>query len=68
MHKRLFIPGPVEVERDVLEKMSMAMIGHRTKEASVLQKDISDKLRKVLIQKRRFYYLHLLVVDLWKVL
>ncbi|MBU5299007.1 alanine--glyoxylate aminotransferase family protein [Clostridium sporogenes] len=47
MHKRLFIPGPVEVERDVLEKMSMAMIGHRTKEASVLQKDISDKLRKV---------------------
>lgn len=38
MHKRLFIPGPVEVERDVLEKMSADMIGHRSKEASVFRK------------------------------
>ncbi len=38
MHKRLFIPGPVEVEKDVLEKMSTAMIGHRSKEASVFRK------------------------------
>lgn len=47
MHKKLFIPGPVEVRPDVLEKMATPMIGHRTKDASKLQKDISDKLRKV---------------------
>lgn len=47
MHKKLFIPGPIEVREDVLEKMSAPMIGHRSKDASKLQKDISDKLRKV---------------------
>ena len=34
MHKKLFIPGPVEVREDVLEKMATPMIGHRSKEAS----------------------------------
>lgn len=47
MHKKLFIPGPVEVRPDVLEKMATPMIGHRSKEASALQRRISDKLRKV---------------------
>lgn len=47
MHKKLFIPGPVEVAPDVLEKMATPMIGHRSKEASELQKRISDKLRIV---------------------
>ena len=31
MHKKLFIPGPVEVRPDVLEKMATPMIGHRGK-------------------------------------
>ncbi|WP_026477904.1 pyridoxal-phosphate-dependent aminotransferase family protein [Alkaliphilus transvaalensis] len=48
MHKRLFIPGPVDVAPDVLEKMGTQMIGHRTKEASVLQRSISDKMRKLM--------------------
>ncbi|MCX7884906.1 MAG: alanine--glyoxylate aminotransferase family protein [Caloramator sp.] len=47
MHKKLFIPGPVEVRPDVLEKMATPMIGHRSKEASALERRISDKLRKV---------------------
>ncbi|MHC6178337.1 pyridoxal-phosphate-dependent aminotransferase family protein [Clostridium sp. JNZ X4-2] len=47
MHKKLFIPGPVEVKKDVLEKMATPMIGHRSKDASKLQRDISDKMRKV---------------------
>lgn len=47
MHKKLFIPGPIEVKQNVLEKMSTPMIGHRSKEASKLQKDISNKLRKL---------------------
>lgn len=45
MHKKLFIPGPVDVQEDVLQKMATPMIGHRTKDASKLQRSISDKLR-----------------------
>jgi len=48
MHKKLFIPGPVEVREDVLQKMAAPMIGHRTKDASALQRSISDKMRKVM--------------------
>jgi predicted phosphoserine aminotransferase len=47
MHKKLFIPGPVDVRPDVLEKMGTPMIGHRSKEASALQKRISDKMKKL---------------------
>lgn len=51
MHKRLYIPGPVEVSPEVLEKMSTPMIGHRTKDASALQQSISEKLQKVMQTK-----------------
>ena len=51
MHKKLFIPGPVEVRPDVLEKMATPMIGHRGKDASNLQRNISEKLRKVFYTK-----------------
>ena len=47
MHKKLFIPGPVEVRKEVLAQMSKTMIGHRSKEASELQRRISDNLRKL---------------------
>lgn len=47
MHKKLFIPGPVEVRDEVLEKMATPMIGHRSKEASELQKSISEKMKKI---------------------
>lgn len=48
MHKRLFIPGPVEVRPDVLARMATPMIGHRTSEASALQSGISQKLRELM--------------------
>ena len=51
MHKRLFIPGPVEVRSDVLEKMSTPMIGHRSKSASALQSGIADKMRTLMYTK-----------------
>lgn len=51
MHKKLFIPGPVTVTEDVLQKMATPMIGHRGKEASNLQRSISDKLRKLVYTK-----------------
>lgn len=47
MHKKLFIPGPVDVRADVLEKMATPMISHRGKAATALQKGISEKLQKV---------------------
>lgn len=47
MHKQLFIPGPVDVLPEVLEKMATPMIGHRSKECSILQQSISEKLQQV---------------------
>lgn len=51
MHKKLFIPGPVDVRPDVLEKMSTPMIGHRTKDAIALQQRISEKMQQVMATK-----------------
>ncbi|QXM05912.1 pyridoxal-phosphate-dependent aminotransferase family protein [Crassaminicella indica] len=53
MKKKLFIPGPVDVSEDVLKKMSTSMIGHRTKEASDLQRSISQKMMKVMYTKNQ---------------
>ena len=50
---KLFIPGPTNVHPDVLAKMGTPMIGHRTPEASVLQKNISDKLRKLMYTENK---------------
>lgn len=51
MHKKLFIPGPVDVRPEILEAMATPMIGHRTKEATALQKGISEKLQKLFYTK-----------------
>jgi len=51
MYKKLFMPGPTNVKEDVLQKMAAPMISHRTKEASKLQRDICDKMRKLMYTK-----------------
>lgn len=48
MHKKLFIPGPVDVREDVLQKLATPQISHRSKDASALQKSISEKMKKVM--------------------
>ncbi len=48
MQKKLFIPGPTEVKNNVLKKMSTPLIEHRGKEASDLQRSISQKLQKMM--------------------
>lgn len=53
MHKKLFIPGPVEVTKDVLEKLATPMIGHRTKDASKLQREISAMAMKLFYTKNQ---------------
>jgi len=51
MHKKLFIPGPVEVKDDVLKAMSAPMIGHRTGEYSDLQKSCAEMMQEVMFTK-----------------
>ncbi len=48
MRKKLFIPGPVEVLPDVLEKLSTPLIGHRTQEYSELHGRVRTKLQRLL--------------------
>jgi len=51
MNKKLFIPGPVDVRPKILEAMSTPMIGHRSKDATKLQKSISEKIQKLFYTK-----------------
>jgi len=46
MHKRLFIPGPVEVHPEILQACAVPMIGHRTAEYGNLHGAVKSKLRK----------------------
>jgi len=52
-HKQLFIPGPVDVHPEVLRAMATPMIGHRTKDASALQRGVSEKLQQVFQTKEQ---------------
>lgn len=53
MHKKLFIPGPVEVREDVLQSLATPMIGHRTKDASTLQREISEMAMQLFYTKNQ---------------
>jgi aspartate aminotransferase-like enzyme len=46
MHKKLLIPGPTEVSKEILEEQNRYLIGHREKEFSTLYGGITDKLTK----------------------
>lgn len=48
MHKKLFIPGPVEIHPDILAAMATPMIGHRMKEYAELHGRVTSGLKKVL--------------------
>ncbi|MEI6817834.1 MAG: alanine--glyoxylate aminotransferase family protein [Bacteroidota bacterium] len=51
--KKLFIPGPTQVHPDVLAKMATPMIGHRSKDASELQKRITQKMQNLMFTKNK---------------
>ena len=53
MFKKLFIPGPTQVHPDVLAKMATPMMGHRGKDASELQKRITEKLRALMFTSNK---------------
>lgn len=50
---KLFIPGPVNVEIDVLHAQTKDMIGHRSKEFRELMKNCSLGLKELLYTKNR---------------
>jgi aspartate aminotransferase-like enzyme len=46
MHKKLLIPGPTEVSKEILNEQTHYLIGHREKQFSDLYGGITDKLTK----------------------
>jgi aspartate aminotransferase-like enzyme len=54
-HKKLFIPGPVEVAPEILEAMATPMIGHRMKEYAELHGRIKANLKKLLFTQDRVF-------------
>lgn len=54
-HKRLVIPGPVEVRKDVLDAQSQWMIGHRTPEFGDLFARLQDKLKQAFFTQNRVF-------------
>ena len=56
MHKKLFIPGPVEVYPDALKVMGTPMIGHRTKDYSTLHGRVKEKIQKFLYTKNKVFF------------
>jgi len=48
MELKLFIPGPTDVDQEILDKLATPQIAHRSKTATELQKGISEKLQKLM--------------------
>jgi aspartate aminotransferase-like enzyme len=55
MHKKLFIPGPIEVSPEILKAMGTPMIGHRMPEYARLHKGVTDKLKTLLFTEDRVF-------------
>lgn len=56
MHKKLFIPGPVEVHSDILAAMATPMIGHRMKEYAELHGRAKNKLKTLLSTQGKVFF------------
>jgi len=54
-HKRLVLPGPVEVRPEVLEAQAQWMIGHRSSEFAELFGALQSKLKQVFKTENRVY-------------
>jgi predicted phosphoserine aminotransferase len=52
-HVRLFIPGPIEVRKEVLDAQAKWMIGHRSSEFEALFAAVQGKLRQVFYTQSR---------------
>ena len=52
---RLFIPGPVKVNEDVLQQLARPTLGHRGKEYAQLHGDTVDMLKKILFTDQNVF-------------
>ena len=52
-HKRLFLPGPVEVRREILEAQTAPMIGHRGADFAELFARLQGKLKRAFFTDSR---------------
>jgi aspartate aminotransferase-like enzyme len=52
---RLFIPGPVKVDDDVLQQMARPTLGHRGKEYTELQAETVEMLKKILFTEQNVF-------------
>ena len=52
---RLFIPGPVKVNDDVLEQLARPTLGHRGKEYSQLHGETVEMLKKILFTEQNIF-------------
>lgn len=55
MHKKLFIPGPVQVSSGVLAMMATPLIGHRTQEYAELHTGVRTKLQQLLKTQHKVF-------------
>jgi len=54
-HVRLFIPGPIEVRKEILDEQAKWMIGHRSPDFEALFASVQPKLRQLFYTKSRVY-------------
>jgi len=54
-HIRLFIPGPIEVRKEILDAQSGWMIGHRSSDFEALFARVQPKLRQLFYTQSRVY-------------
>ena len=52
---RLFIPGPVKVDDDVLQQLARPTLGHRGKEYAQLQSETVEMLKKILFTDQNVF-------------
>ena len=52
---RLFIPGPVKVNDDVLQQLARPTLGHRGKEYAQLHGDTVDLLKKAFFTEQNVF-------------
>jgi aspartate aminotransferase-like enzyme len=55
VHKKLFIPGPVEIAPEILQAMATPMIGHRMPEYARLHGSVTAGLKKVMGTDNRVF-------------
>ncbi len=65
-HKRLVIPGPVEVRPEILQAQTAWMIGHRTKSFEELFARLQTKLKQMFLTQSRVFVMGSSGTGLWE--